>query len=79
VTGFLWKANPKKQRDFVAKYRRQQRAAGQPGTPRRRFYFVDACHPIWGLDLVFSCWLLVGQRLLVGMGGGRRRLNILGA
>jgi transposase len=40
---------------------------------------VDACHPIWGLDLVFSCWLLVGQRLLKGMGSGRKRLNILGA
>lgn len=40
---------------------------------------MDACHPIWGLDLVFSCWLLVGQRLLVGMGSGRKRLNILGA
>jgi len=40
---------------------------------------VDACHPIWGLDLVFSCWLLVGQRFLVGMGSGRKRLNILGA
>jgi len=34
---------------------------------------------IWGLDLVFSCWLLVGQRFLVGMGSGRKRLNILGA
>ena len=41
--------------------------------------FVDACHPIWGLDLVYSCWLLVGQRFLAGMGSGRKRLNILGA
>ncbi len=40
---------------------------------------MDACHPIWGLDLVYSCWLLVGQRLLAGMGSGRKRLNILGA
>jgi transposase len=40
---------------------------------------VDACHPLWGLDLVYSCWLLVGQRFLVGMGSGRKRLNILGA
>ena len=44
-----------------------------------RRYFVDACHPVWGLSLVFSCWLLVGQRFLVGMGSGRKRLNILGA
>ena len=28
---------------------------------------------------MFSCWLLVGQRFLVGMGSGRKRLNILGA
>ncbi len=41
--------------------------------------YVDACHPIWGLDLVFCCWLLVGQRFLVGVGSGRKRLNILGA
>src|SRR5258707_15366792 len=46
---------------------------------RTRRYYVDACHPIWGLDLVFCCWLLLGQRLLVGMGSGRKRLNILGA
>jgi len=79
ATGFLWKANPKKQRNFVAKYWRQKHAAQQPGSPRTRFYFIDACHPIWGLDLVYSCWLLVGQRFLVGMGSGRKRLNILGA
>ena len=79
VTGFLWKAKPQEQRQFVKKYRRQKRAAQQPGAARTRCYFVDACHPIWGLDLVFSCWLLVGQRLLKGMGSGRKRLNILGA
>src|ERR1700733_11261463 len=79
VTGFLWKANPEKQRAFVKKYRRQRGAARRPGARHTRFYFVDACHPIWGLDLVYSCWLLLGQRLLVGMGSGRKRLNILGA
>jgi transposase len=79
VTGFLWKADPDKQQQFVNKYRRQRRAARRPGSRRTRFYFVDACHPIWGLGLVFSCWLLVGQRFLVGMGSGRKRLNILGA
>jgi len=79
VTGFLWKAKPQEQRQFVNKYRRQKRAAQRPGAARTRCYFVDACHPIWGLDLVFSCWLLVGQRLLKGMGSGRKRLNILGA
>jgi transposase len=40
---------------------------------------VDACHPIWGLGLLYCCWLLVGQRFHVGIGSGRKRLNILGA
>ncbi len=79
VTGFLWKANPKKHKEFVAKYHRQRGAAGRPDARRTRFDFVDACHPIGGLDLVYSCWLLVGQRFLVGMGSGRKRLNSLGA
>ena len=78
VTGFLWKADPDKQKEFVRKHQRQKAQARRQGASTRRYY-VDACHPIWGLDLVFSCWLLVGQRLLVGMGSGRRRLNILGA
>ena len=78
VTGFLWKAYPDKQKEFVQKHQRQKAQARQEGATCRRYY-VDACHPIWGLDLVFSCWLLVGQRFLVGMGSGRKRLNILGA
>jgi transposase len=58
VTGFLWKADPEKQQQFVKKYRRQRRVARQSWSRRTRFYFVDACHPIWGLDLVFTagCW-----------------------
>jgi len=79
VTGFFWKADPDQQRNFVKKYRRQQRAAQRAGARKVRRYCVDACHPIWGLDLVYCCWLLVGQRLFVGMGDGRQRLNILGA
>ena len=75
TTGFLFKAKRGQQEEFVQKY-----AADRPaeGASTRR-YFVDACHPIWGLELVYSCWLLRGQRFLVGMGGGRKRLNILGA
>jgi transposase len=78
VTGFLWKADPDQQKEFVRKHERQKAQARRAGATTRRYY-VDACHPIWGLDLVYSCWLLVGQRLLVGMGSGRKRLNILGA
>jgi transposase len=59
----------------VRKHRRHKREAG--ATTRR--YFVDACHPVWGVDLLYSCWLLVGQRFYVGVGNGRKRLNILGA
>jgi transposase len=79
VTGFLWKADPDKQHAFVKRVARHQREARRPGAPRTRRYYVDACHPVWGLDLVYCCWLLVGQRMLVGMGSGRKRLNILGA
>lgn len=79
VTGFLWKADPDKQQQFVAHYERQRAATQRPGARRTRRYFVDACHPLWGLELVYACWLLVGQRFLAGMGSGRKRLNILGA
>jgi transposase len=75
VSGFFWKADVKKQKQFVRKYRRHKRQAG----PKTRRYFVDACHPVWGVDLLYSCWLLVGQRFSVGVGNGRKRLNILGA
>jgi hypothetical protein len=79
VTGFLWKADPDKQRAFVKRVARHKRQVKRADAPRTRRYYVDACHPVWGLDLVYGCWLLRGQRLLVGMGSGRKRLNILGA
>src|SRR3954447_21744132 len=75
VSGFFWKADVKKQKGWVRKYRRHKREAG----PSTRRYFVDACHPVWGVGLLYSCWLLVGQRFYVGVGNGRKRLNILGA
>ena len=79
VSGFLWKADPEEQHAFVRRVARHRREAEQPGAPRTRRYYVDACHPVWGLDLVYCCWLLRGQRFLAGMGSGRKRLNILGA
>jgi transposase len=75
VSGFFWKADVEEQKKFVRKHRRHKREAG----PTTRRYFVDACHPVWGVDLLYSCWLLVGQRFDVGVGNGRKRLNILGA
>jgi transposase len=76
TTGFFWKANPAKQEEFLHTHERQKREAD--GRKTRR-YFVDACHPVWGVEMLYRCWLLVGQRFLVGVGGGRKRLNILGA
>jgi transposase len=78
VSGFLWKGDPDKQHAFVKRIARHQREMQSHDALRTRRYYVDACHPIWGLDLVYSCWLLLGQRFLVGMGSGRKRLNILG-
>ncbi len=75
VSGFFWKADVEEQKKFVRKHRRHKREA----SPTTRRYFVDACHPVWGVDLLYSCWLLVGQRFYVGVGNGRKRLNILGA
>jgi transposase len=75
VSGFFWKADVEEQKRFVRKHRRHKREAG----PETRRYFVDACHPVWGVDLLYSCWLLAGQRFYVGVGSGRKRLNILGA
>jgi transposase len=79
VSGFLWKGDPDKQHAFVKRIARHKREMQRPDAQQTRRYYVDACHPIWGLDLVFCCWLLLGQRFLVGMGSGRKRLNILGA
>src|SRR3954447_3781712 len=75
VSGFFWKADIEEQKKFVRKHRRHKREAG--ATTRR--YFVDACHPVWGVGLLYSCWLLTRQRFYVGVGKGRKRLNILGA
>jgi transposase len=79
VSGFLWKGDPDQQHAFVKRVARHKREMHRLDAQRTRRYYVDACHPIWGLDLVYCCWLLLGQRFLVGMGSGRKRLNILGA
>jgi len=76
VSGFLFKADQDKQKEFVAEYEQDKKAA-QAGGWRR--YFLDGVHPLYGLEVVFYCWLLAGQRFEVGVGGGRKRLNILGA
>jgi len=36
-------------------------------------------HPLYGMEVLYYCWLPRGKRLELGVGGGRKRLNILGA
>src|SRR3954469_17528284 len=72
VTGFLWKADAVEQEEWLDDYRRD------PVGRTIRRYFIDACHPVWGVDMIYYCWLLVGQRFHVKVGSGRKRLNILG-
>ena len=62
VTGFLWKADPDEQQAFVKRVARHQREAKEPRAPRARRYYVDACHPVWGLDLVYCCWPTSSQQ-----------------
>jgi transposase len=76
ASAFLFKADRAKQEAFVADYEQDKQQAPAEGTRR---YFLDGVHPLYGLEVVFYCWLLAGQRFEVGVGGGRKRLNILGA
>jgi len=76
VSAFLFKADQGKQKEFIDDYE-QDKAKVQ--TEHWRRYFLDGVHPLYGLEVVFYCWLLAGQRFEVGVGGGRKRLNILGA
>ncbi len=76
VSGFLFKADPDQQQQFVQDYELDKQTAQAEGWRR---YFLDGVHPVYGLEVLFCCWLLVGQRFEVGVGGGRKRLNILGA
>jgi transposase len=76
ASAFLFKADQQKQKEFVADYEQDKKKTGSGGLRR---YFIDGVHPLYGLEVVFYCWLLAGQRFEVGVGGGRKRLNILGA
>ncbi len=76
VSSFLFKAKRDKQEAFVKDYE-QDKARVQ--SDRWRRYFIDGVHPLWGMEVLYYCWLPVGARLELGVGGGRKRLNILGA
>lgn len=76
VSGFLFKADRDQQEAHVHVFNEQTVEAQAGGTRR---YFVDGWHPTYGMHDAFSCWLLQGQRFEMGVGGGRHRLNVLGA
>ena len=76
ASAFLFKADTDKQKEFIADYERDKPKVQEEGWRR---YFIDGVHPLYGMEVVFYCWLLAGQRFEVGVGGGRKRLNILGA
>jgi transposase len=75
-SAFLFKANRDKQKEFLQDYEADKSPAQQK---KMRRYFIDGVHPLYGMEVLFYCWLVRGQRYEVGVGGGRKRLNILGA
>lgn len=76
VSSFLFKAKRDKQVEFLEDYERDKPKVESDGWRR---YFIDGVHPLYGMEVLYYCWLVAGQRLEVGVGGGRKRLNILGA
>src|SRR5262245_46556223 len=76
ASAFLFKADQGQQKAFVQQSEQDKEQVQGAGWRR---YFLDGVHPLYGLEVVFYCWLLAGQRFEVGVGGGRKRLNILGA
>lgn len=76
VSSFLFKAKRDQQEAFVKDYEQDKPKVQADGGRR---YFLDGVHPLYGMEVLYYCWLPVGQRLELGVGGGRKRLNILGA
>ena len=50
VSGFLFKADPDKQQEFLQQYAQDQQTAQAEGWRR---YFLDGVHPLYGLEVVF--------------------------
>jgi transposase len=76
ASSFLFKAKRDKQEAFVNDYEQDKPKVQCDGWRR---YFIDGVHPLYGMEVLYYCWLPVGKRLELGVGGGRKRLNILGA
>jgi hypothetical protein len=68
-------------REFLERYEFLVLPGSQVPFPVGQTYVteIDGVHPFYGLEVLFCCWHLVGQRFEVGVGGGRKRLNILRA
>lgn len=66
-SAFLFKADHAKQEEFVAEYEQDKQKVEDQHWRR---YFIDGVHPLYGLEVVFYCWLLAGQRFEVGVGDG---------
>ena len=76
ASSFLFKAKRDKQEEWLKDYEQDKPKVESAGWRR---YFIDGVHPLYGMEVLYYCWLLKGQRLELGVGGGRKRLNILGA
>jgi hypothetical protein len=76
ASSFLFKAKRDQQETFLNDYEQDQPKVQSDGWRR---YFIDGVHPIYGMEVLYYCWLPIGKRLELGVGGGRKRLNILGA
>jgi transposase len=76
ASSFLFKAKRDKQEEFVKDYEQDK---PKVESQRWRRYFIDGVHPLYGMEVLYYCWLPIGKRLELGVGGGRKRLNILGA
>src|SRR5262249_16678949 len=82
ASSFLFKAKRDEPEEFVEGSEQDKQKAAEEnhdGQQRYRRDFLDGAPPLYGREVLFSCWLLVGQRFEVGVGGGRKRLNSLGA
>ena len=76
ASSFLFKAKRDKQVEFLEDYEQDKPKVASDGWRR---YFIDGVHPLYGMEVLYYCWLPKGKRLELGVGGGRKRLNILGA
>ena len=66
ASSFLFKADRDKQETFVEDYEKDKKdleKENADGQQNYRRYFIDGVHPLYGMEVLFYCWLLVGQRL----------------